>query len=102
MARDADRRSRRPASCWKVDVVKGAAGRRRYGLGSTESTVTVRPSSPSRTAPAAASSSTSTSPVVRPSSSKSRPAATFRPSTSARRAVKPSLPAMARWQVRSQ
>ena len=31
-------RNLRQASCWKVDVMNGAAGRRRYGLDSTEVT----------------------------------------------------------------
>ncbi|MCY1364926.1 hypothetical protein D9M69_517510 [compost metagenome] len=41
-----EKRSLRPASCWSVDVVKGAAGRRVYGLVSTDRTRKSAPSSP--------------------------------------------------------
>ena len=89
MASEEESRSRRPASCWKVDVVNGAAGRRRYGLASTESTVAVRPCRPTVRASAEAWSRTNTSSRSgQPSSPKSRPDATRRPLTSTRRVVK--------------
>jgi hypothetical protein len=75
--------SLRPASCWRVEVMNGGAGRRVYGLRSTESTSTGRSTSAVLNAPAAASSSRTTPSLVRaPDWSKSFPVARREPSSS--------------------
>ena len=84
---DADRRSRRPPSCCRVEVMNGALGDERYGFSSTLRTAKSAGSSAVASARASASSSTTTPAPTRPPESKSRPAATRAPSTVTRRAV---------------
>ena len=101
-------RSLRPASCCRVEVVNGAAGRRVYGFVSSDVTVSASfavPLSASDSEVACASSRTTAfdEDLSWPRSSKSRPVATFVSSTESRRAlngVPP--PASARVMSRSQ
>lgn len=88
----AENRSLREASCCSVEVVKGAAGLRVYGLESTEVTAMFTPgaASAAERACAAASSSGVAFDFSLPFSSKSRPDAIRSPFTRASRASKPS------------
>src|SRR5690625_7747380 len=72
------KRSRRDASCCNVEVVKGAAGRRRYGLSSKDVTANSACSNPPANDLAEASSRCTTSALDLswPLSLKSRPVAT--------------------------
>ena len=94
MAAVADIFSLRAASCWKVEVMKGGEGRRRYGLESRSATVKAAPSSRSASPVAMASSTKTTSERDRrPSGPKSRPPAVLTPSTDDREASnRPSAP----------
>src|SRR6478609_8284489 len=97
-----EKRSLRPASCCSVEVVNGAAGRRVYGLVSTERTLNSALCRPA--ARAVASSSlrcTALREVSSPLSLKSRPLATLAPSTAASFALKDPESAP-NWPVRSQ
>ena len=101
-------RSLRPASCCRVEVVNGAAGRRVYGFVSREVTVSesfaVPFSTPARDVACGSSRTTAFDAFFNwPRSSKSRPVATFDSSTVSRRALNGVPPAAsARVMSRSQ
>ena len=97
-----EKRSLRPASCCSVEVVNGAAGRRVYGLVSTERTrksASCRPAA--REVARSSLRCTALREVSSPLSLKSRPLATLAPSTIASLALKEPDPAP-NWPVRSQ
>ncbi len=89
MARRELKRSLRPASCCKVEVMNGAAGERRKGFSVRDLTVKPAPWRPLASERASCSSRTTTEPgAVRvPVCPKSRPEARATPSTAASEAV---------------
>ncbi|CNJ11753.1 Uncharacterised protein [Mycobacterium tuberculosis] len=98
-----EKRSLRAASCCRVEVVNGAAGRRLYGLVSTERTENAADCRAAASARAASSFRWVTLEVLRvPSSAKSLPVATRLPSTATSLASKPSEDAVRKRPVRSQ